>query len=258
MSNKLTLGSFTFPIAPKEKLSFNTSRELVKLDIPGAPVDYQDMGDGETPISWSGNFEGDDAFAQCMQVRALKESGKVQRLLYGLIDTYVSIKSFNYEILRWDKITYTIELVEDKPVEKKAQSSNQATASSSTKGANVQQSSSYTVKKGDSLWSIAQNSKSIQNGSQWPVIAKLNNISDPNALQIGQVLKMPASKEEAAAIAKSISAPTKPNKPKPKPTVTVRTAEEEKAYNNWFLTEKGYQALTDAQNEWNLASQGYT
>lgn len=46
----------------------------------------------------------------------------------------------------------------------------------------------YTVKKGDSLWAIAQ--KELGNGSRWPEIQKLNGLSG-TTIYAGQVLKIP-------------------------------------------------------------------
>ena len=46
----------------------------------------------------------------------------------------------------------------------------------------------YTVKKGDTLWTIAQ--KELGSGNKYQNIAKLNNISNPNKIQPGQVLKL--------------------------------------------------------------------
>ena len=46
----------------------------------------------------------------------------------------------------------------------------------------------YTVKKGDTLWTIAQ--KELGSGNKYQDIAKLNNISNPNKIQPGQVLKL--------------------------------------------------------------------
>lgn len=46
----------------------------------------------------------------------------------------------------------------------------------------------YTVVKGDTLWAICQ--KELGDGSKYPEIAKLNNISNPNVIKEGQVIKL--------------------------------------------------------------------
>jgi nucleoid-associated protein YgaU len=48
---------------------------------------------------------------------------------------------------------------------------------------------SYTIEKGDSLWSIAV--RSYGDGYAWTKIAKENNISHPNLIHVGNVLKLP-------------------------------------------------------------------
>lgn len=50
-------------------------------------------------------------------------------------------------------------------------------------------STTYIVKRGDTLWDLAD--KRLGDGSRWKEIAKLNNISDPRKIQIGAKLKMP-------------------------------------------------------------------
>lgn len=47
----------------------------------------------------------------------------------------------------------------------------------------------YTVKKGDTLQSIAK--QFYGTTAEWRKIADLNKIKDPNALKVGQILKMP-------------------------------------------------------------------
>lgn len=47
----------------------------------------------------------------------------------------------------------------------------------------------YTIKRGDSLWSIAQ--KFYNNGADWPRIAKANNIKNVNRISPGQELTIP-------------------------------------------------------------------
>lgn len=46
----------------------------------------------------------------------------------------------------------------------------------------------YTVQKGDTLWNIAK--KHLGDGSKYTALAKLNNISNPNKISVGQVLKL--------------------------------------------------------------------
>ena len=46
----------------------------------------------------------------------------------------------------------------------------------------------YTVKKGDTLWNIAK--KELGDGTRYKEIAKLNNISNPNKIYPGQILKL--------------------------------------------------------------------
>ena len=45
----------------------------------------------------------------------------------------------------------------------------------------------YTVKQGDTLWGIAK--KNFNDGSKYKDLAKLNSISNPNSLKVGQVIK---------------------------------------------------------------------
>lgn len=47
---------------------------------------------------------------------------------------------------------------------------------------------SHTVVKGDTLWAIAK--KELGDGSKYTELAKLNNISNPNLIKAGQVIKL--------------------------------------------------------------------
>jgi LysM repeat protein len=59
-----------------------------------------------------------------------------------------------------------------------------------TGGIGQSQPKTYTVKKGDTLSKIA--ASQLGKSSRWQEIANLNGIRDPNKINIGQVLKMPA------------------------------------------------------------------
>ena len=57
-------------------------------------------------------------------------------------------------------------------------------------------SGSYTVKRGDSLWSIARSQ--LGDGNRWSEIQALNGLANPNVITVGQVLKIPTDKLVAA------------------------------------------------------------
>lgn len=46
----------------------------------------------------------------------------------------------------------------------------------------------HTVKSGETLWAIAK--RHLGDGSKYPQLAKLNNLSNPNSVQAGQVIKL--------------------------------------------------------------------
>lgn len=70
----------------------------------------------------------------------------------------------------------------------KTVASAQDSVSDSTFGPKIT-GTSYTVQKGDHLWGIAV--RSYNDGYKWVEIAKVNNISSPNIIFSGQVLKIP-------------------------------------------------------------------
>lgn len=79
----------------------------------------------------------------------------------------------------------------------------------------------YTVKEGDTLWTIAQ-----ANGASVESLIQTNNLANPDQLSVGQVLRLPVTASvqlRAAAVptAKPKSSPTPKPSPPPKATPTV-------------------------------------
>lgn len=83
----------------------------------------------------------------------------------------------------------------------------------------------YTVKEGDSLFSIAE--KYYQDGYKYGEIIKANNISDPNLIAVGQVLEIPKLADNQTAITptESPSAPIESGSADPSSEPTIATDE---------------------------------
>ena len=69
-----------------------------------------------------------------------------------------------------------------------AQSKQKVTVEKSRPTTGKQTPKTYTVKAGDTLWAIAK--KELGNGDKADDLAKLNNLSNPNLIRAGQVIKL--------------------------------------------------------------------
>lgn len=83
-------------------------------------------------------------------------------------------------------IGISLELTEAGSVASTALSGSQSSSGLTDRPDERVEPNTYTVQKGDTLWAIARNLYS--DGTRWKEIARKNGISDPKALQIGQVL----------------------------------------------------------------------
>ena len=91
-------------------------------------------------------------------------------------DIYVEIRLKQYK-------QYKTQVVEIKAVE-----GNKATVTVKEERPAKTPAKTYTVKPGDTLWAIAK--RELNDGSKYSEIAKLNNISNPNLIHPGQVLRL--------------------------------------------------------------------
>ncbi len=73
--------------------------------------------------------------------------------------------------------------------EEKVSGSTKASVSQENARPSKTSGDTYTVKKGDTLWDIAQ--RSLGKGSRYNEIASLNNISNPSIISVGQKLILP-------------------------------------------------------------------
>ncbi len=67
----------------------------------------------------------------------------------------------------------------------------------------------YTVKKDDSLWTIAEDW--FGDASRWNLIAKANPLIDPDRLKLGQVIRLPAKDSVRRPAKRSPTRPADPN-----------------------------------------------
>lgn len=89
-------------------------------------------------------------------------------------------------LYRQDAIVHVLERVDIKTLALHAKSRGNSRGSG---GSGSKKPSTYVVKAGDTLTSIAVHV--LKDRSRWREIAKLNKISDPRNLKVGQVLRMP-------------------------------------------------------------------
>ena len=123
-------------------------------------------------------------------------SGKPIRV--AIMDTDINlamaIESFDYGKEDGDgsgDVAFTLTLREYSylNVERSKKPSKKAGLKERPREAKANQGGTYIVKKGDTLWDLAD--KRLGSGSRWREIAKLNGVKDPRRLQIGTKLKMP-------------------------------------------------------------------
>lgn len=161
---------------------------------------YQDMGEDETVLTWDGVLAGDDAYTTAIKIESMKDAGQVVQLLvsdFPELSKKVRIRSFPWDLVRKERVEYSIELVAEISPPVVAQIA--AAAVQQTAGGEEASSSSsaasfgktYVIKQGDTLWALAQ--KNYGTGTRWREIASANNIMDPKKLRIGQEIIIPSS-----------------------------------------------------------------
>lgn len=65
------------------------------------------------------------------------------------------------------------------------------------KSPRIQQGSTYTVRAGDDLWSIAESA--YESGYNWVDVARANKLSNPNEIKTGQKLSIPKAEQKNAS-----------------------------------------------------------
>lgn len=165
-----------------------------KLLLPGQPLPFAVYESGfRPPEYYLGQFErykvekkpvrfivsrvspwGEPLFDTNMLVSL--EEYTVEERAGEVGDIYVEIRLKQYK-------QYKTQVIEIKEVE-----GNKATVTVKEERPAKEPAKTYTVKQGDTLWAIAK--RELNDGSKYSEIAKLNNISNPNLIHPGQVLRL--------------------------------------------------------------------
>lgn len=191
-----------------------------KLQLPVPPSDYQvDKGMNNTslivenigeinflgrpkltPVTVSSFFPAQNySFCQytgfptpyeCVAlIEKWQTSGKPIRLIIAetKVNMLCSIEDFKYgEKDGTRDVYFTLDLKEYKILSTEITTTVQA--SNTIRPATKSTPTTYTVKAGDTLWSIAKTQ--YGDGSKYTQIAQNNNISNPSLIQVGQVLQL--------------------------------------------------------------------
>lgn len=191
------LGGVTIDPGPQREIRLGGTQALVKKDVPGAGPHYQDMGTDEERISWNGTLVGPTAVETARSLEGLRVAGKAVELLTSIVPPVkVRIRSFEYRLVRSDRVEYDIGLVTEGVTPDFTPPTEQVDAGVLPASP---ASGSHIVVAGDTLYALAQ--RYLGDGSLWPAIATANSITDPAALQVGQVLVVPTASEAGALAA---------------------------------------------------------
>ena len=99
-------------------------------------------------------------------------------------------------------------------------------------------SSTYTIKTGDSLWSISE--KVYKSPYNWTQIAKENNLKNPGLIHAGNKLKLPKIDKEIAVSTKSDGETVIKEKPSVNNAITEDKYTVKKGDNLWNISVRAY------------------
>lgn len=205
---------FIIPVLP-EKIEINEDGDNKTYDV----INLGEVSKINSPKLTEINFESyfplnngpyvssEQVFEPSFYITKIKEwREKKQKLRFILvggqleINDLFTIESFKYEEHGGEigDIYYSIELKRYKNhVARKvvivnnnlSKANSNKVKTKSIRNTDNKKVKTYTVVNGDTLWHISK--KFLGDGNRYKEIAKLNNISNPNLIYVGQVLKLP-------------------------------------------------------------------
>ncbi len=158
---KVILGSMELrPEEQPESIPLGGEQALAIDEYPGGNVGIQNFGPKFRELSWSGWFEGKDAYERMIKLEEIRQQGKLVDFQTEKYTFKVVIKSFTPDHRKNDFIPFSISLqrvfsrekIQSKDVvDTVAEKQQRKTASTSS----TEKTKTYTVVKGDTLSKIA-------------------------------------------------------------------------------------------------------
>lgn len=200
---RMVLGGFTFVLNPRDSLTVSEPPLLALHLPPGGTPRYQFMGRDETRLHFRGTLSGDTALTDLAALRAL--SGTRQSWSFGPLSAAQAWVRVDWTYNRDDDVDYDIQLAIEEVIALNASAGSggppaqaEGQAATPPPAAPTTATVAYTVRQGDTLYSIAQ--AELGDGGLFAVIARLNEIDDPRSLTVHQVLQLPADHASAVAL----------------------------------------------------------
>lgn len=174
---------------------------------------------------------------QYLKIIKMNES-RISAIVGGLIIAVIAVMVFNYF--------------------KNVNSGITSPTSVSTENTTISQNS-YTVERGDSLWSIAE--AKLGDGFRWKEIAEVNDLPTDTTLRAGQELKLPSqtiaeveteTAEEVEVVAVSTTEPEVVATTAPTPSITPVAA----SISKLNIPGESY-TVVKGDNLWNIAVETY-
>lgn len=196
-----------FPIAP-DRLKITAAGRFQEYDIMSLGEVMIANGDKLTRFSWSGLLPGklrerEPYVQQWIDPAEMQSFWSIMRNSAHKGKLMATDSPINHAVYLVNYTTeptggmgdyeYTIEFVVARDliveIEGKEGKQTETAAKKSTDRPETKKDNEYVVKDKDTLWRIAQ--QKLGNGNRYPEIAKLNNLTNPNLIRVGQVLKLP-------------------------------------------------------------------
>jgi hypothetical protein len=113
----LILGAITFDgFSPPERMMAGGKQTLVVHKLPGGSRVIDTLGPDEADITWSGFFFGNNAYANCLALDAMRAAGQVVSLTWGGSFRDVIVSEFIFHVRRspvWCEYAITCAVVEN-------------------------------------------------------------------------------------------------------------------------------------------------